>query len=131
MPIIMGERLAVFRKVLDDYDRCFCHRDIDALRELYASDGDITFFDNHSGCDSFDLDDHIKKAHAFFQTGTIVNISSENMIVYENADSACIIVKHRYSNKLKPGVRATYFLEKENHTWKIRHIHCSFDPNEE
>ena len=130
LPRITGERLSVFKKVLDDYDQAFLHRDIAALRKLYSSDGEITFFDNHSECDSFDIDDHINRAQAFFLSGTMVNISSENLIVYENAESACIIVKHRYSNRPKPGVRATYFLEKDNSEWKIRHIHCSFDPNE-
>ncbi len=131
MPRVTGEKLAVFKKVLDDYDQSFQNRDINALRNMYSSDGDISFYDNHSNCDSFNLDDHIKRARIFFETGTIVDISSENLIVYENSESACMVVTHRYSNRPKPGVRATYFLEKENGSWKIRHVHCSFDPNEE
>ncbi|MCW3490484.1 Cif family virulence factor [Dethiobacter alkaliphilus] len=131
MPRVTRERLQEFEDFLGSYNECWYKKDLSELRKMHAQDGDIIYFDNHKDCDSFDIDDHLKKVKHFFETGNIVNLLYENMIVYEKNNSACIIVTLRYSDKPKPGVRSTYYLEKEEMSWRIRHIHYSFDPNEE
>ncbi|QUY42501.1 nuclear transport factor 2 family protein [Acaryochloris marina] len=122
--------LEEFEQFLQRYNQCFCDRNLAALRNLYVDDGKITYFDNHAGCDSTDLDHHLQQIHQFFLTGTIVELSIEGMHVFQTQDAACVIAKVRYSNQPQPGVRSTFFLERDQQDWKIRHIHFSTDPNE-
>ncbi len=123
-------KLKAFISVINEYNDCFYKRDIERLRALYVADGDIIFFDNHKDCDSTDLEDHIEKVGDFFRTGNIEEVISEDLVVYQHGESACLLVKLRYSSHPKPGVRTTYYLELHDTQWKIRHMHHSFDPNE-
>lgn len=131
MKVTDPNEIKKFQIFLDEYNDCFYRRDIERLKNLYTSDGDIVFFDNHENCDSQDLDDHLLKISKFFESGKIEEILLEDMVIYQHGDSACILMKCRYSSKPKPCVRTTLYLEKHDSVWKIRHIHYSFDPNEQ
>ncbi len=48
----------------------------------------------------------------FFDSGSIVELLSENLTVYQYKNAACMIVKVRYSGNPQPNVRASFFLEK-------------------
>jgi len=122
--------LKIFKSIIDEYSNCFYERDIERLKNLYVSDGDIIYFDNHADCDSKDLEDHIKKVEDFFGDGNIEKLSSEDFVVFRHGQSACMLIKYRYPSHPTPCVRTTYYLELYDDHWKIRHIHSSFDPNE-
>ena len=130
MKVTDPNEIRKFQKFLDEYNDCFYQRDIESLKNLYVSDGDIIFFDNHEDCDSQDLEDHLLKVFKFFESGNIEEILSEDKVIYQHGNSACILMKCRYPSKPKPGVRTTMYLESHDNEWKIRHIHYSFDPNE-
>ncbi len=119
-----------FEQLLRRYNQCFYDRDIAALRDMYVADGNVIYFDNHAKCDSSEIEAHLIKVKEFFDTGSIVELLSENLTVYQFGDAACMVVKIRYSNNPQPSVRASFFLEKHSRQWKIRHIHFSNDPNE-
>ncbi len=72
----------------------------------------------------------MKKVEDFFESGNIEELISEDLVVFQHGESACLIIKLRYSSKPKPYVRTTYIIEQHGTQWKIRHIHYSFDPNE-
>ncbi len=131
MRLVTDEKRQPFKALLDAYHQCFYAQDIDALRRLYVADGAIIYFDNHAGCDSLTLENHLQKVSHFFETGNIVRLDYEDMTVHEYTDSAVLVTTVRYSNQPKPGVRTSFFLEKQQDEWKIRHIHYSTDPNEE
>ena len=124
------DNLEEFEQLLNQYNQCFYNRDIEALRDIYVPDGNIIYFDNHANCDSSDLETHLTNVQEFFDNGSIVELLSENLTVYQFADAACMVVTVRYISNPQPGVRASFFLEKHQRQWKIRHIHFSTDPNE-
>ena len=130
MKITNPSEIEKFKKFLNEYNDCFYQRDLERLKKLYVPDGDIVFFDNHENCDSNNLEDHLLKVRKFFETGNIEKLLSEDMVVYQHEKCACLLIKLRYSSKPKPCVRTTFYLENHDNQWKIRHIHCSFDPNE-
>ena len=88
-------------------------------------DGNVIYFDNHANCDPSEIEIHLTKLKEFFDNGSIVELLSENLVVYQVGDAACMVVTVRYSSNPKPGVRASFFLEKYSGQWKIRHIHFS------
>ena len=112
-----------FKALLDAYHQCFYAKDIEALKALYVADGAVIYFDNHADCDSQTLTDHLKKVSHFFNTGNIVRFDYEDIAVYEYTDSAFLLTKVWYSDRPEPGVRASFFLEKQHDGWKIRHVH--------
>lgn len=122
--------LEEFEQLLRQYNRCFYNRDIESLRNMYVADGNIVYFDNHANCDSSEIEIHLTKVKEFFANGTIVELNFENLAVYQFGDAACMVVTVRYSSNPRPGIRASFFLEKHFGQWKIRHIHFSTDPNE-
>ena len=124
------DKLEEFEQLLKQYNQCFYERDIESLRNMYVPDGNVIYFDNHANSDSSGIEAHLTKVKEFFDNGSIVQLLSENLAVYQFGDAACMIVTLRYSNNPKPGVRASFFLEKHLLQWKIRHIHFSTDPNE-
>jgi ketosteroid isomerase-like protein len=130
MSTIEDKDLAPFVELLDAYDASFLSRDIKAFRKLHVSDGHVVFFDNHAGCDSRIYSEHERKVLTFFETGAVGSITRENLQVFSVGDAACVTVVQRYNSKPTPGVRTSYFLERERGDWKIRHMHHSFDPNE-
>jgi len=98
---------------------------------MYSSDGEIIYFDNHKMCDSFDLYDHLNKIGELIDSGNVEHLEYEIIRAFENDNSVCLIVKFIYPSRREPSVRTTFYLEKEESELKIRHIHCSFNPNEE
>lgn len=119
-----------FEQLLSRYNQCFYQRDLEALRALYVPDSEVLYFDNHVGGDSQDLETHLTHVANFFRTGNIVPLISTDLRVFPHGEAACMVVMLRYRNKPAPGVRASFFLEKHDGEWKIRHIHFSADPNE-
>ena len=100
-----------YSSFVDKYNNCFYERDVKSLRNMYARDGDIVFFDNHKGCDSHDLESHIDKIQNFFENGKIERLSYEILKTYENGDSTCLLVKFIYPSNPVPSVRTTFYLE--------------------
>lgn len=137
MKRLSGKQAAPFRAFLDAYNRCFYDRDLQSLRALYASDGDLLYFDNHPGCDSPTLDHHLRQVGAFFargkrtESGVIEPLLVEGLTVFASETAATMTVMLRYASAPRSGVRATFVLQREDNSWRIRHIHFSFDPNEE
>jgi hypothetical protein len=136
MKRLSDREAAPFRALLEAYNRCFYDRDLRALSALYASDGDLPYFDNHPGCDSMALGDHLEKVGAFFARGRLTDSGDvepllvEKLSVFADVASAVMTVTLRYASKPRPGVRSTFVLQREDAGWRIRHIHFSFDPNE-
>jgi ketosteroid isomerase-like protein len=130
MELIDEESIKPFISLLDAYDRCFSMRSIDDFRSLHVTDKGVVFFDNHANCDSNSYAEHERKVANFFKSGEIGSIIRENIRVFMAGEMACITAILRYSSTPRPGVRTTYVLERENGSWKIRHMHHSFDPNE-
>jgi hypothetical protein len=124
------KKLREFSSFIEKYNNCFYERNINALKNMYATDGDIVFFDNHIGCDSTNLDSHLDKVQNFFDTGNIEELSFEILKVYENSESACLLVRFKYPSGPVPSVRTTFYLENGEGEYKIRHIHYSFDLSE-
>jgi hypothetical protein len=130
------QEAAPFRAILDAYNRCFYDRDLEALRALYAGDGDIVYFDNHADCDAVTLARHLEQVGDFFARGKtteswgIEPLLVEGLTVFAGDDAAMIIAMLRYASVPQPGVRTTFVLQREDNSWRIRHIHASFDPNE-
>ncbi len=128
--LLTEEQKQLFKVLLDKYHQCFYTKDIDALRAMYVTDEALVYFDNHADCDSRTLADHLQKVSHFFDTGSIVRLDYEKIVVYEYTDSAVLLTTVRYSSQPNPGVRASFVFEKHQDEWKIRHIHYSSDPNE-
>jgi hypothetical protein len=133
----LGEKEAApFRALLEAYNRCFYDRDLAALGALYASDGELPYFDNHPGCDSTTLRAHLEKVGAFFargkptESGGVEPLLIEKLTVFADVASAVMTVTLPYASRPKPGVRSTFVLQREDAGWRIRHVHFSFDPNE-
>ena len=119
-----------FEQLLSRYNQCFYERDLEALRALYIPDNEVPYFDNHANCDSSDLETHLENVANFFRSGNLVPLVSEDLRVFPRGEAACMVLKVRYKNKPSQGVRTSFFLERHDGEWKIRHIHFSQDPNE-
>ena len=129
----------VYKEGLDfinEYNQCFCDRDIEALKEMYATNAFTVFWDNHSGCDSGNLTDHLSKVSEFFQHGKQTESGAIEPLLIEDSqtrssDGTLIVTALlRYQSAPTPGVRSIFVLMKDDHRWKAMHIHHSFDPNE-
>jgi hypothetical protein len=130
MELTAQNETAPFLRLLDEYEQCFLTRSIDRFRSLHTGDGRLVFFDNHADCDSHSYNDHEAKVAQFFKNGTIVKLKRENVRVFAEGKMACITMSQRYASRPRPRVRTTFVLELEDARWKIRHMHHSFDPNE-
>ena len=124
-------RVQEFEELLARYNRAFYDRDLVALRALYVPDVEVPYFDNHADGDSTDLETHLEKVGAFFETGDITRrcwsrTCEHSSMGMPRAWSPTV----RYSAEPVPGVRASFFLERHATAWRIRHIHFSQDPNE-
>ncbi|MDJ0531741.1 MAG: hypothetical protein QNJ70_04450 [Xenococcaceae cyanobacterium MO_207.B15] len=42
------DNLEEFEQLLRQYNQCFYERDIESLRNMYVSDGEVIYFDNHA-----------------------------------------------------------------------------------
>ncbi len=75
--------LEEFEQLLKQYNQCFYNRDIKSLRDMYVSDGNVIYFDNHANCDSSATEVHLAKVQKFFFKGSIVKLNYENLVVYQ------------------------------------------------
>ncbi len=119
-----------FEELISRYNQCFYEHDLEGLRELYVPDGEVLYFDNHANCDSINLETHLQNVANFFRFGNVVPLVSEDLRVFLQGEAGCLVVKFRYQNNPIPAVRASFFVERHQGVWKIRHIHFSQDPNE-
>jgi len=118
-----------FTAFLDRYIQTFLETDPSALRGMYC-EGEMVYFDNHAGSDSFLLDDHIAKVAEFLKSGQASQVFYKEPIVYEDARSACLITWFRYDGQGEFKMRTTFYLESSGcDDWKIRHVHCSEIPS--
>jgi ketosteroid isomerase-like protein len=123
------------KKFLNEYDKCWLERNIEKIRSFYPEDNrELIFFDNHKNNDTYSVDEHLKLLNDFFQngkrteSGTVEEIIMENINYYTTKNAACICYYARYKSYPKPAVRSTMYLEKNLGKWKIKHVHCSFEP---
>ena len=121
---------------IGEYNQCFYRRDIEALKQLYAASAFTVFWDNHSGCDSRNLEEHFTKVSVFFQQGKQTESREIEPLLIENAQIrscdgfALVTAVLRYQSAPTPSVRSTFVLVRDEGRWKAIHIHHSFDPNE-
>ena len=117
-------------ELLERYNQAFYQRDLEALRALYVSDGEVPYFDNHAGCDSPDLADHLCKVAAFLAGGEVEPLAIEGVRFFVHGDAGCVVATVRYTGRPAPRVRGSFFVERRGQAWKIRHVHFSDDPND-
>ena len=86
-------------------------------------DVEVPYFDNHTDGDATDLEAHLERVAAFFETGDITSLLVENVRAFVHGDAAHVVATVRYSAEPVPGVRASFFVERHATTWRIRHIH--------
>jgi ketosteroid isomerase-like protein len=117
------------------YDKCFQEKDTDKLRMFYPEDNDgLIYFDNHKNNDTYSVEEHLKLLDDFFkngkttESGKVEEITMENIHCFKTGNAACVCFYSRYKSFPKPAVRATMYLEKTTGDWKIKHVHCSFEP---
>lgn len=123
------ESIDTFTIFLDRYIQAFLETDPSALRSMYC-EGEMIYFDNHSDCDTFLLDDHISKVAEFLKSGNASQVFYKEPIVYADAHSACLITYFRYDGQDEYKIRTTFYLESPKpNEWKIRHVHCSELPS--
>jgi len=119
---------------IKEYDKCFLERNIKKLKSFYPDNNELVYFDNHKNNDTYSVDEHLKLLNEFFQkgkkteSGTVEEITMENVRYFKTESSACICFFARYKSFPNPAVRTTMYLEKNNGKWKIKHVHCSFEP---
>ena len=97
---------------------------------MYVVDGQVTYFDNHAGCDASGIEAHLRLVVAFFAKGEIPTLGIESCHGHVNGESACMVATVKYTGRVAPLVRASFMLEREGGQWRIRHIHFSDDPND-
>ncbi len=131
--IQQDEELQTF---LAAYDKCFQDKDIEALKQFYPQeDNELIYFDNHKNNDTYNVKDHLRLLTDFFQngkkteSGQVEELITENMRIFKTEQAACICSLIRYKSFPVPAVRATFYLERHGGAWKIKHVHCSFEPN--
>lgn len=124
-----------FMDFLNRYNQAFYEKDMNRLKDFYDSAGNVLiYFDNHKNNDTYCLEDHLRLIADFFkngkatESGAVEPISMENLQIFSKKDSACLCFIVRYKSFPVPAVRATMYLECIEGTWKILHVHCSFEP---
>lgn len=130
------EQMQALLNILVEYNQCFYDRDINALEAMYCDSTGFVFWDNHPGCDSRNLGDHLRKVGDFFAAGKSTEsgdvepliIDAPCAQVFEN--TAIITAIFRYKSTPSPGVRSTFVVRSVGTRWKIAHVHHSFDPSE-
>lgn len=120
---------------LERYNRSWLTGDIENVRPFYSSkDAELIYFDNHHGNDTDSVRSHLELVASFLkhgkstESGRVEEILLENIRMFAASDSACICSIARYKSHPVPGVRTTMYVEKEMGDWKIKHVHCSFEP---
>ena len=122
-------------RFIKEYDRCFLERNMEKLKRFYPDDNsELVYFDNHKNNDTYSVDEHLKLLNDFFQegketeSGTVEELIMENVHSFKTESSALICFYARYKSFPKPAVRTSMYLEREEGRWKIKHVHCSFEP---
>jgi hypothetical protein len=116
--------------LIEAYNDCFVKRDIQELRNLYVPSGPFTYFDNHAGCDSTDIEDHLAKVQCFFESNAdIPGLDTELIAAHIFNGTACITAHVRYRRQGEADtVRMSLFAELHGEQWRIRHLHYSALP---
>jgi hypothetical protein len=128
---------APFMEFIESYNDCFYRKDLEGLKGFYAADKSLIYLDNHPGNDTHHLDAHLKLLSDFFEkgkkteSGAVEPISTEQLSVFRSEETACLCYLARYQSFPDPPVRVTMYLERLSGAWKIRHVHCSFEPRQE
>ncbi|HEY1407136.1 MAG TPA: nuclear transport factor 2 family protein [Spirochaetota bacterium] len=127
---------AELSKLLSEYDKSFIDKDLESLKSFYSmNNNELIFFDNHKNNDTYSVDDHLKLLDDFFthgkktESGKVEEITIENVHHFRTENAACVCFLARYKSFPTPAVRSTMYLEKEIAKWKIKHVHCSFEPD--
>ncbi|MBC2725095.1 nuclear transport factor 2 family protein [Desulfosporosinus sp.] len=120
---------------IKEYDKCFLERNIEKLKSFYPEDdNELVYFDNHKNNDTYSVDEHLKLLYHFFkngkttESGTVEELTMENIHYFKTESSACVCFYARYKSFPEPAVRTTMYLEKNRGVWKMKHVHCSFEP---
>lgn len=123
------------KKFLDEYDRCWQEKNIEKLKCFYSdSNAELIYFDNHKGNDTYTVDTHLRLVNDFFrngkktESGEVEPVIRENVNYFKMEKAVCICFLTRYKSFPKPAVRSTMYLEQISDRWKIKHVHCSFEP---
>lgn len=123
----------IFIDFLNSYNECFYEKDIEKLKKFY--DDRLIYFDNHKGNDTYNLEQHLNLLSDFFkngkktESGDVEPLIIENMKIFHKDKSACLCYIAKYKSFPDPALRCTLYLEFINNEWKIIHVHCSFQPN--
>ena len=121
-----------FLDFLNAYNDCWYKKDLEKLKTFY--DDELIYFDNHKGNDTHTLNDHIGLLEDFFtngkatESGAVEPLMIEEFHVSHNDNSACLCYLARYESYPTPAMRCTIYLENDKDSWKIHHVHCSFQP---
>ncbi|AFM41429.1 hypothetical protein Desaci_2483 [Desulfosporosinus acidiphilus SJ4] len=120
---------------IKEYDKCFLERNIERLKLFYPDDdSELVYYDNHKNNDTYSVDEHLKLLRDFFQngkkteSGAVEELIMENIHYFKTERAACVCFYARYKSFPKPAVRTTMYLERNIEAWKIKHVHCSFEP---
>ncbi len=133
----MEDIRALFEKYLNDYNQSWYNKNIEKLSEFYdVEHNELIYFDNHKGNDTYTLREHLQLVSEFFrngkqtESGAVEELIIEQFNVFSTQDAACLCFIARYKSFPKPGVRTTMYLEKLQKSWKVKHVHCSFEPTD-
>jgi len=120
---------------LKQYDKSFLEKDIEKLKTFYSEkDNELIYFDNHKDNDTYSVSAHLKLLNDFFQkgkkteSGNVEELEMEKTHYFKRDKAACICFYARYKSFPEKAVRTTMYLEKNQKQWKIKHVHCSFEP---
>ena len=107
------------------------------MSEFYDIEhNEFIYFDNHKGNDTYTLREHLQLVSEFFrngkqiESGAVEELNIEQFNVFATQDAACLCFITRYKSFPNPGVRTTLFLKKLQKSWKVKHVHCSFEPTD-
>lgn len=131
----MNNSEKIFVDFLNQYNECFYHKDIEALKECYDTQSNVLiYFDNHKGNDTYTLEEHLKLISDFFEkgkqteSGDVEPLIIENLNIFHKESAACMCFISKYKSFPVPVVRSTLYLECKDGKWKIMHAHFSFEP---
>lgn len=123
------------KNFISAYDKCFLEKNIQKLKTFYPENNtELVYFDNHKDNDTYTVEEHLKLLNDFFQkgketeSGSVEELIMKNVHLFKKSSAACICFYASYKSFPKPAIRTTMYLEKDKENWKIKHVHCSFEP---
>ena len=123
---LSGEALAPFLHIVKQYERCIQSKDVEGMMSLFVSDNEPHSFGLHVNLDSRKaLQDRYSD---YFSTSDGFEPETEEPIVYQFGEAACMCMQLNLKGMEKPKVRVTVFLENHTGQWLIRHQHFSPSP---